>query len=574
MRNLKNLTWLLVALFFSASPLTSQTITNPRTPAEFEEVQGVVICWFEEQYLTIFAIAEEYGWTPLLLEQYQGLMNTQTTLVQEALNEGVEVYVLDDTSHNQVWGKYYSDYHVADTLSALGLSSPLLHVIPEVGQNSPWARDWGPYSVYQNRKDLLYLAGRGFNQTIADYMNYPFLETDIMDGGNYLTDGHGNLFCDAKQPNISLDTFGFTDSLQIANYKVHIDYYLKMINEETFIINEIPYTNYLPPFDNFFGDSAVLDSVVDRISQKSSCYGRPYKFIRIKTAPTSDSNNVTVFTSEASYANSLILNRTVLVPQYQHSVATDTTALNIYKQNMPGYRIVGLPARQFAGMGGTIHCITREIAAEEPIFISHAWYPDTVNQTTDYQINALIQTRSGVANAVVHWTTDTTLGFQTFAMTNTAGDSFTASIPGQAYGTRVFYYLEAVANSNKTGRQPLVAPAWVYNFLVFEPGACQAVPGDVNGTPPIGLPDVIHLVNYVFDKDRPATSCLGADPGNCWTPDPLCRGEVNGTSPIGLPDVVHLVNYVFDKDRPATSCLGSSPGNCWTPVPGGVCCLQ
>jgi hypothetical protein len=108
---------------------------------------------------------------------------------------------------------------------------------------------------------------------------------------------------------------------------------------------------------------------------------------------------------------------------------------------------------------------------------------------------------------------------------------------------------------------------------VYNPLQEQATPGDVNGTLPISLPDVIHLVNYVFDKDRPATSCLGSSPGNCWTPDPLCRGEVNGTSPISLPDVIHLVNYVFDKDRPATSCLGSSPGNCWTPVASGMCCL-
>jgi hypothetical protein len=98
-------------------------------------------------------------------------------------------------------------------------------------------------------------------------------------------------------------------------------------------------------------------------------------------------------------------------------------------------------------------------------------------------------------------------------------------------------------------------------------------PGDANGVLPIGLPDVIHLVNYVFDKDRPATSCLGSSPGNCWTPDPLCRGEVNGASPVSLPDAIHLVNYVFDKDRPATSCLGSSPGSCWTPVNTDICCV-
>jgi glucose/arabinose dehydrogenase len=104
-------------------------------------------------------------------------------------------------------------------------------------------------------------------------------------------------------------------------------------------------------------------------------------------------------------------------------------------------------------------------------------------------------------------------------------------------------------------------------------GNCLAVSGDVNGTPPIDLADVLHLVNYVFDKDRPTTSCLGSDPGNCWTLDPPCRGEINGTPPIGLPDVIHLVNYVFDKARLATSCQASDQVNCWPPVQTGVCCL-
>jgi hypothetical protein len=108
--------------------------------------------------------------------------------------------------------------------------------------------------------------------------------------------------------------------------------------------------------------------------------------------------------------------------------------------------------------------------------------------------------------------------------------------------------------------------------LGFWYGACLGTTGNVNGTLPVSLPDVIHLVNYVFDKDRPATACLGSDPENCWPPLPLCSGEVNGTPPISLPDVIYLVNYVFDKDRPATACLGSDPGNCWPPVPNGACC--
>ena len=125
----------LLAVALLSPNLDAQGLTNPRTPAEFEEVKGVVVCWDEEQYLHIFGIVRDHGsWTVPLREQYEGLMNTQATIVREVLNEGIEAYVLDDTSHTTVYGYYYSDYCVPDTLAALGISSPRLHVIPIDGQ--------------------------------------------------------------------------------------------------------------------------------------------------------------------------------------------------------------------------------------------------------------------------------------------------------------------------------------------------------------------------------------------------------------------------------------------------------
>jgi len=106
-----------------------------------------------------------------------------------------------------------------------------------------------------------------------------------------------------------------------------------------------------------------------------------------------------------------------------------------------------------------------------------------------------------------------------------------------------------------------------YTAIKYSP--CAAIPGDVNASGQITLGDIIHLVNYIFDKDRPP--CLGTDPGNCWIPLPLCRGDINASGNINLGDIIHLVNFIFDKDR--YPCLGLDPGNCWTPPPNGACCL-
>ena len=97
---------------------------------------------------------------------------------------------------------------------------------------------------------------------------------------------------------------------------------------------------------------------------------------------------------------------------------------------------------------------------------------------------------------------------------------------------------------------------------------CVGFPGDVNGSNTITLGDVVHLLNYLFDRDNPP--CLGTDPGNCWELQPFCRGDVNASATLTLGDVISLLNYLFDRDNPP--CLGVNPGNCWTPVASSVCC--
>ncbi|OGC90692.1 MAG: hypothetical protein A2142_01350 [candidate division Zixibacteria bacterium RBG_16_48_11] len=107
------------------------------------------------------------------------------------------------------------------------------------------------------------------------------------------------------------------------------------------------------------------------------------------------------------------------------------------------------------------------------------------------------------------------------------------------------------------------------DYATVKYAQCSAIPGDANASGSITLGDIIHVVNYIFDKDK--LPCLGTDPGNCWTPGPFCQGDVNQTGTITIGDIVHLVNYIFDKDR--LPCLGSDPGNCWTPEASGACCL-
>ena len=52
-------------------------------------------------------------------------------------------------------------------------------------------------------------------------------------------------------------------------------------------------------------------------------------------------------------------------------------------------------------------------------------------------------------------------------------DHFTASIPAQAPGTRVHYYIEATSNDGRKMRKPMVAPEWAYNFVIDEDASTE-----------------------------------------------------------------------------------------------------
>ena len=139
--------------------------------------------------------------------------------------------------------------------------------------------------------------------------------------------------------------------------------------------------------------------------------------------------------------------------------------------------------------------------------------------------------------------------------------------PGNFYDGARALAVDNSGNVYVAGRSEGSGTSLDYATIKYSP--CSAIPGDVNASGAITIGDIIHLVNYIFDKDR--LPCLGADPGNCWTPGPFCRGDVNQTGTITIGDIVHLVNYIFDEDR--LPCLGSNPGNCWTPEASGACCL-
>jgi hypothetical protein len=164
-----------------------------------------------------------------------------------------------------------------------------------------------------------------------------------------------------------------------------------------------------------------------------------------------------------TYTNSLIVNKTVLVPTY--GLPGDSAALQLYRNVMPGYRVMGFDCNAIIGQLGAIHCITKEVGVREPVRIAHARLWEAADTSQFYPIEARINVRSGVDSAFVWWRADTSLPFTRHAMTDSSG-VFVAHIPSQSLGTHIAYYIDVLSHSHRRVTKPLTGAAGAFVFEV------------------------------------------------------------------------------------------------------------
>jgi agmatine deiminase len=377
---------------------------QPRTPAEWEEVQGVIM----EAELII-------NWPDLRDEALEPFIK----VAEVCIAENIDFYLLDPPTNTVDFDTVFANR---------GISSPLIHIFDEQGFLFPYVRDIGPFSIYENGVGQLSFVGFPDDvvaSLLANELDYPFVALEESfdgassydDGGNHLVDGHGELTIKnrgAFVPNGLVESFpeyrdkmGIANTLHLTGVDIHVDYWLKMINEETFVVSFIPSENLDPVIDDRFDWQDTIAANIDYLqSTINSTFGRPFEFIPIRNAPTFDdvSINTTYLSYTASYVNSLFLNNTILVPQFAVE-PYDSDALAAYAKALPGYNVVGLNCRSYATGAGAIHCLTREIYADNPIYFKHAWLKDTVDATPGYPIETVVRSQIPLASVGVYWST-------------------------------------------------------------------------------------------------------------------------------------------------------------------------
>ncbi|MFA5575599.1 MAG: agmatine deiminase family protein [Brumimicrobium sp.] len=477
----------------NSSQRATQGITTPpnsptRTIGEWEEVQGLVI-----------------GWTsfPSMLRE----------IVRHAKEE-CRVYILAGNPQ-QVW----------NDLNANGIDTVNVTVLDEEF-NTVWSRDYGPWSVYTDEVDTLLTIDWVYNrprpdddlvpEVIANVLNTPLYQTTSTEyrlvhcGGNFMTDGFGtgfssNLVLDENQnhteaeiDNIMNAFMGIDRYIKMPTLPYdgihHIDMHMKLLNEETILMGEYP--------QGIADGPQIEANLLYVINNFNSVYGTPYKVVRIPMPKDTDHDAYpNAWNGEYwTYTNSTIVNKTVLVPTY--NIPEDDIALDIYRDAMPGYNIIGINSKASIPSLGAIHCITKEVAAENPLLISHQELADTDDNINPYPVEAYIKHRSGIATTTLYYRTDETAPYDAVSMTPISGQNgfYIGYIPPQYNGTTVQYYIHAEAVSGKEQVRPMPAPDGYFHFDVF---------GDDPNTSNINNEENHNLmIGNIFPNPASAITCI------------------------------------------------------------------
>lgn len=437
--------------FGSSGAVSAPPPTPVRTIAEWEELQGLTITW----------------------TSYQSILKE---IVRHSKNE-TRVYIVTNNSASVI---SYLASNGIDTVNVSFLNYPY---------NSVWCRDYGLWSAYTSDVDSLVTIDWIYNRPRPNDDNLPVLMGNMLGtpvyqtntapwnlihtGGNFMTDGFGTGFSsklildenptktEAQIDSIMNQFMGINRYIKMNTLPYdqihHIDMHMKLLDEETILLGQYP--------PGVADGPQIEANLLYVLNNFNSVYGTPYQVVRIPMPADNNqypNNGGRYFT----YTNSSFVNKTVIVPAY--GIPADTTAINIYREALPGYNVVGINSLASISALGSLHCITKEIGTNDPLLISHQPLPDTYDDVNPYTVQALMKHRSGIAVATLWYRTDTLQPYVSVSMLQGFNPEYwVGEIPAQPVGTRIYYYVEAEAVSGKSQVRPMPAPDGYWHFDVL-----------------------------------------------------------------------------------------------------------
>lgn len=499
---------------------TASTYVMPagaRFPGEFEESQAVSLAWVDD-----FP-----GPGPDVTSEYGNLWAQMADAIQKECPVWIRI-------------KAGADSNTIKTYMA-GRGTPLTNYRFDVMVGDDfWIRDFGPLSFYYGANDdigmldMNYYDGRDYDDLypglLANKLGYLDVKTTLYaEGGNFITDGFNRSFYSDvihdenmtwPQPKHTpwtlaktLDTLKYiwaspfldvSPGLQCDGGTEHNDMYMKLMDENTFAIMEYPSVVTA-------SDKAIITNVINSLANTNSVYGKKYRIFKLPM-PRQDNGDTLKSCAQIdgdarTFVNGLTVNKTYLMPAFSDNTsgmkADDSTAIEIFKRNAPGYKIVPLDSRMLTIAGGAVHCVTMQIPAENPVTFWHPPIQDEQPLSNTFHLVSKITNKSGIASSKCMWRKrGTTSGWNTANLTDSSGYMIGDITGSFSYMEGVEYYLTATTNNGKTAVKPIVAPDGYYTFYFpFPAGVGQLNPERNFALNPIPNPTAGDFVIPVsFDK--------------------------------------------------------------------------
>jgi agmatine deiminase len=400
-----------------------------RMPAEFEPTASVIMQWTPGDFDAV-----------------------HTFLADRVQHAGAELMlIVADADHER---------RVRVHLAREGVPAGAIRFL-QAAADSVWTRDYAAMPVYLNAVssrafvDWRFSCNTARHQfaspnddrippLLASEFGVPLRRADgkrnglVMEGGDLLTDGFGTGFCSALLPELNGgdaeavrrvlgQQLGLNRVIVLERMRSgpdnHIDMYMKLLDEETILLGEYQ-----------SGDGGVIARNLRRIERANSCYGTPYRIVRIPMPGSYRPGDY------RSYTNALIVNNRVLVPLY--GLDTDEEALAIYREAMPGYDVEGYDCNELITHGGAIHCITREVAPPEVVRVAHPRFRGSLRAHEPAQFRAEVLAPREPASVTLHVLAPGAREYIALRMARSGGGCYAAEYIPAAPG-ELRYYIEA-----------------------------------------------------------------------------------------------------------------------------------
>ncbi len=381
-----------------------------------------------------------------------------------------------------------------------------------VSTDSYWTRDYAPWFIIDGNDefavmDFVYNRPRPLDNQIPQYFanqeDYPYYAMPLQQtGGNYMTDGI-NIVAQTTlvyNENSSLGQTGVNNIMQQYmgaevfygipdpnnTYIDHIDCWGKFLAPDKVLVRSVPTSH---------AQYNAIEQAANYFATRNCAWGYPWKVYRVNTP------------QNQPYSNSLIVNKKVFVPTMNSS--HDAAALDVYRDALPGYEVIGVPGAYMTPWESTdaLHCRTHEIPDREMLYISHQplWGEQGLDEV--FSINAQIKAYSGQplygdSLKVVYKVNRRE--WQAELLQELGNGDFTTMLGGFAPGDTIRYFIHAADQSGRSLDHPFTGAWDTHMFFITQ----DQIPPTISHEPPVDyiVSDAGHVTFNALVTDNTGVS--------------------------------------------------------------------